>query len=322
MKVDYEFLRMKDGHEVYSTNIEDLLSPENRKAKGLVYEVCPVCQHKHELGIDGFYLDPHYDKRKLGVFASRTAARCNRCGSIFIDDSGSMNIRIPELNFSLGVIRSEIDITVLPEVEQVLRHASELNERELEVLKARNPNLDPKKLGLKTLRSWDRPNILAPFYLMGTPVYYQLRFLDHEAPKYFNPSIKNKPIYIPKGCNFSRKIVICEGVYDAIACMSLYPDRMPVAIIGSDLTPYNVNLIRKLITPEDVLVRMDSTKFGEKIAKMVNESPISYISGEADVVEIDTNDPKGIDPEEYLRSTLGLPLKIDIAEIYENYVKR
>lgn len=322
MKVDYEFLRVKDGHEVYSVSIEDLISPENKRSKDLIYEVCPVCKHRHELGIDGYYLDPQYNKRKLGVFSSRNAARCNRCGSIFIDDSGSMSIRIPELNFDLGVIRNSIEIVKLSDIDEILSKASDLDDKLFKILKARNPYLDPIKLGFKTLRYWHRPNILAPFYLMGTPVYYQLRFLDEDGPKYFNPSIKKKPIYIPKGCNFSRKIVICEGVYDAIACMSLYPDRMPVAIIGGDLTSYNINLIRKLITPEDVLVRMDTTEMGENIAKMINNSPIAYLSGDAEVVKIDTDDAKGIDPEEYLRSTLGLPLKIDIVKLYENYIKR
>lgn len=320
-KVEYQFLRVSEGREYYLTDIEALISDDNQGKPDIVYEVCPVCKHKHDLGIDGYYIDHHYNKRKLGVMPSHTVAHCNRCNAVFLDSTDECRVRIPKLKFNLNTVLTEVSIIKLDETQEVIDHARPLNDAERYVLNARNPKIDPDKYGMMYSSYYNRPAIMVPFYLMGKPIYYQRRFLDREGPKYHNPSIKGKPIYIPKGCDFHSKVVICEGVYDAIACVDLFPGYMPVAILGKDITPYHIDLIRKLITPDDIIVRMDEDKLSQKIADTINKSPLSYLCGEAEIVhvELKDGDDHGYDPEEELRESLGLPRHIEIEDLYENY---
>lgn len=313
--IEYRLLRASNGREVYATDISSLVSDFNDGAETTFYEVCPVCRDRHRRGEKGFYLDPHYNKRKLGVMPDLSMAHCNRCDALFIDSTDECKTFIPKFNFNLGIYE-DFNVVKLKGVGTIMDKSSRISDAMREILKLRNPKLDPDVIGMRTLKGWDRPNILTPFYHQDEIIYYQLRFLDSEEPKYFMPSIKNKPPFIPKGCN-GDKIMICEGVYDALAILSSHPDYVPFAILGSHITPYHINYLRKYMSPSEIAIFMDETSISEEIKEDILRSPLSFYIDEPDIIESD-----GLDPEECLRVDMGLPSSINIAEEYENIIRR
>lgn len=313
MKVEYKFVRKKGSKDVFSMDLTSYVGDANKGFDGSYYLVCPNCRDKHKRGDAGFYLDHHYSKRKLGVVANKSVGHCNRCGSIFVDQTDECRVTIPTWSNPEKVNSNEINIIKLRDIDSIVDKSSDLTSKEVSVLNSRNPFLDPDSLGMKSLRKWHRPNIMTPFYINDELIYYQLRFLDSEFPKYFSPSIRKKPMYIPKGLTDHRNIIICEGVYDALALRYLYPDSMPMAILGSDLTDYQINLIRKYYIPEEVVIFMDDTNLSNKLRDRILSSSLAYYVSDVKVIE-----SEGKDPEEILRELNNLPIKLDIAQLYEN----
>lgn len=313
--VRYKYLYSKDGRDVYQLDIASIVSQSNDGANSTFYEVCPVCRDKHAKGESGYYKDLHYNKRKLGVMPDLSIAHCNRCDALFINKNEYSDVRIPYIHFKSTDFSNDIVIEELKGIDSIFKSSSKLSKSMIELLKIRNPDIDIELNQFRTLKQWDRPNIFTPFFLNGKLVYYQLRFLDDESPKCFMPSIQHKPPFIPLGCD-SDKIIICEGTYDALAIKELVPDSMPFALLGSHITPYHINILRKYFTPTEIIIFMDDTSISRSISKSIKESPLRYYIDDPLIIE--SND---IDPEEYLRKTKGLPVKLNIAEIYEDLIK-
>jgi hypothetical protein len=59
------------------------------------------------------------------------------------------------------------------------------------------------------------------------------------------PPIDFKPPYIIEKSNV-KKFIIVEGVFDAIACLFFYPEYIPFAVLGSQITYYQLELLRSL----------------------------------------------------------------------------
>lgn len=304
-----EFIKNNGERDIYFMDLSKLdLHKVNGKKEGYI-AVCPICKHKHAEGIDGYYLDPNYSKRKLGVDKYKTIAHCYRCDSVILGYKDETKVKIPEFHFKCLLQQDAISVTTLMDAAERYSESKDLTDKERALLKMRNPHLDPDLLGMKVAK-WNRPNILTPFYLNGNLIYYQIRFLDSEHPKYFSPSIKNKPIFIPTS-EYKKDIIICEGVYDAIALLTLYPEYTPVAILGSHITDYQCNLIRKFITPDSISIFMDDTNISEDIYKRLLDTPL------ASYAEISVWESDGLDPEEILRGGKV----INIAEAYESIIQ-
>lgn len=319
--VRYKFLYNKNGRDVYQLDISSIVSQRNEGADNTFYEVCPVCRDRHAEGSHGFYRDLHYNKCKLGVLPDLSMAHCNRCDSLFINRNEYSDVRIPNIHFKSTDFVGDITVSKLKGIESIMKSASKLSKAMIATLQDRNSTIDPEFNELATLKQWDRPNILTPMYINGELVYYQLRFLDDEAPKCFMPSINNKPPFIPKGCN-SHKIIICEGTYDALAIKDLFPDSMPFALLGSHITPYHINILRKFYTPDEILIYMDKVEISKDVAKVIMDSPLKYYIDEPEIIEPtgDPDDPD--DPEEHLRRIRNQSVKLDIAKVYANHNKR
>lgn len=304
-----EFIKHENGRDYYFYDLDKL---DMHETKDGYNAVCPVCKKNHELGIDGFYLDPNYSKRKLGINQSRSIAHCFRCDSVIVSlRNGDAVIRVPKIHFKNLIGADDFMIDTLLDVSEKYDQSKEITDPMRKLLEMRSPGIDPDALGMKSAR-WNRPNILTPFYLNGSLIYYQLRFLDKITPKYFSPPIKNKPIYIPRK-DYTSDIIICEGVYDAIALLKLYPDWTPVAILGSAITDYQCRLIRKYLIPDRIKIFMDDVKLSDKIKLTLMDTPLAYYVVDIEVV----TEHDGEDPEEVLRGN-G---KIEIADIYESLIQ-
>lgn len=113
-----------------------------------------------------------------------------------------------------------------------------------------------EKLGIRGTRiSESQGFIMVPFYINNELIYWQTKLVGYKL-KYYMPPIAHKPLYIPEFRG--NKVVIVEGIFDAIACLYLYPERTPIAILGSYLTDYHIWLLRRYIQPTDCLISLDN----------------------------------------------------------------
>jgi len=140
-------------------------------------------------------------------------------------------------------------------------------------------------------------NPVIPFFFKGEMIYYQIRLIDGESRiKYFSPPIDHKPAYIIEKKE-NKNIIICEGVFDAIACLILYPNYTPFAVLGSSITDYQIWMLRSYI-PDKIKIFMDKTELSvgikERIRNFVNYADIGIVPSD------------GRDPEETLINKLLL----------------
>lgn len=295
--IDFNVIKTKSGKEIYATDLTKLtqgIDPDPNSGSYLC--VCPVCQYNHAKGIDGYSYDPNYRKRKLSVDANREVAYCYRAQHAFIDCSDRIIVNLARIN---PLMQEDVTLIKLANIEDHTDNIRRLTPKHIKYLKDRNPMIDPDLFGIKSFEFWDdRPNVFIPTYWNNELIYYQLRFMDDDIPKYYLPSILRKPLYIPKCKSLDcSKIVICEGVFDAIACYYLYPDRIPVAVFGSDINKYQLGLLRSSIMVDDILIYMDDTSKSKKIKNRLEHSALAnYVS------KIEIRESDGEDPEEYLRS--------------------
>ena len=152
---------------------------------------------------------------------------------------------------------------------------------------------------------WD-DNPVIPFKRNGEIIYYQIRFARGGGKiKYFMPPIKNKPPYvIERDGEKRRRLLIVEGIFDAIAALIQCPEYTPVAVLGSSISDYQIDYLKDYAgVVSDIKIWMDETKISAKIA-----SRLKYSMGYAPIEIIKSYGP---DPEEVLVNILrhGLPLQ-------------
>lgn len=252
---------------------------------------CPYCLEAYKW--DSSYEGVPYTKAKLYVLENMQEGHCFRCDRVFIDNSEQTDVRTsaaqykehktPKKVVKLDGAKWNLDLFEL---------FSEYTEEGYQYL-IRKRHKTMAKL-YKTLKiRFFKENPVIPFFYKGELIYFQIKYVDkkkHGMP-YFSPPISDKPAYIIEH-GLNKKFVICEGVFDAIACLLLYPDRTPFAVLGSSITDYEINMLRSYV-PEDIMIFMDETsisqKIKDKIKDVITYCPISikYSNGE--------------DPEEYYK---------------------
>jgi hypothetical protein len=140
-------------------------------------------------------------------------------------------------------------------------------------------------------------NVVMPFKYKGEIFYYQIRFTGNSPIRYFFPPISAKPPYVidhnvqPTG----NKIIISEGVFDAIADLIMFPDYIPFAVLGSSISDYQMEFLREYV-PSEILIYMDETKISKRIADRV-KCTVDYCP-----IHIIPSD--GEDPEENLKKRI------------------
>lgn len=287
--MNYQELTKKDGRILVLCNFDELLMEafsansmtevqKNVKSNGEYIIQCPFCKSEG------------YMKHKLYVKYDLTVGHCFKCHRAFINvtDTIEYNIKSPvkSRNNSYNLVKLNNDNWTLDMYYNEFDEHDERGERYLMNRHRYLPAL-AKELGFKFYNH----NIIMPFFFHGELIYYQMRFTNKNPIRYFFPPISNKPIY-PIELSNSKDIIICEGVYDSIGCLLMYPDKMPIAILGSSVSDYQIEMIRTY-NPRSITVYMDETKLSIGVIKKLQTV--------IDNVDYHYKRSDGQDPEEMLK---------------------
>lgn len=296
---DYQEITKKDGKKIIFCNMQELLEEsfgvKGEEAvktflKGDEYIChCPFCKAEG------------HTKHKLYVKSDLSVGHCFVCTRAFVnvDDTVKVDYEAPDF-LSRYLPKQPLQIIPLNDPEWSLDRFTyefdDYSEEGVNYLIGRNPFLAGlwKQLGFKF---WDG-NIVMPFWWQGEVIYYQIRFTKKSKIRYFFPRISSPtggaakcPYIIPRSNTDNRWFIVCEGVYDAIACLIQAPAYTPMAVLGSSISDYQLEFLRTYI-PQKILVYMDDTEksigVAKKIREVIDYCPIKIIHSD------------GTDPEENL----------------------
>jgi hypothetical protein len=297
--IDYKETHFKNGKHVIFCNIEDLLKEyyhednmtsiqEHLEPNGKNWVIhCPWCK---EAG---------HRKHKLYIDSDCSRGFCFVCGRIYINIDDEVKFTT-NLESEMSKVLSDFKLVELSDdgmwnLAKYYTEFDDYSEKGVNYLKSRNPFLGSlwETLGIKFFND----NIVLPFKDPdGNLVYYQLRFTDagKDGIRYFFPPIKSKPPYIIQSQESDpEKLIIVEGVFDAIAAFIQCGGKYTiVAVLGSKISDYQLEYIRNWYMPKKILVWMDETELSKGICKRLksvfNYSVVGVIKSE------------GPDPEEIL----------------------
>lgn len=283
------------GNALYILDLEsyvDSMKDENlfQEKKDDYAVMCPICREEKQKE------DPSYKNLKFWIDKSLEFGRCFVCNSVFI----SNNDRIKTVIKPIGPQdMSGIEVSHLNHpywTYDLFNSFPEYDKEGVDYLRKKRHYLLENlyhPLGIR----FSGHNPVIPFFFKGEMVYYQIRLIDGESRiKYFSPPIDHKPAYIIEKKE-NKNIIICEGVFDAIACLILYPKYTPFAVLGSSITDYQIWMLRSYI-PDKIKIFMDKTELSigikERIRNFVNYADIGIVPSD------------GRDPEETLINKLLL----------------
>lgn len=294
---DWTKILSKKGHEIYIGDLEAYVDAQLKdgnftEQRNDILMECPYCidAYKHDRTYEG-----PYKKHKLYVTKNKQMGHCFRCDKIFINSNE--NIRYELSVPGIYTAPQEFQVEKLngrPWNLELFNDFDEESDKGMEYLLKKRHGYFRELKSLLHIR-FSNNNPVIPFYYHGELIYYQIKmaFGNSKLP-YFSPPISHKPLYIIEKKE-NTKFVICEGTFDAIACLILFPDRTPVAILGSSITDYQIAMLRTYV-PEDILIYMDETSLSIK-----NRDKIQRYINYAD---FDIQFSNGEDPEERLKRLL------------------
>ena len=241
------------------------------------YMSCPICSKEG------------YNKLKFYVRKDYSVGWCFHCSTAFYPTLEQVPHEI-RINNDVSDEFKLIKLTEYPEY-------SKLSTSHRTYLDRRNQYI--KLLNYAGIYS-DHHSLVIPFYLNDELVYYQKRSTNSSGLRYFNPPISDKPIYVPPGMKIGKKLIIVEGVFDALASIFLHAELIkdgyvPVAVLGKTLTDYQRKLILSFTIVDEVVVNLDKSELSlncicDTNLKSLGVSYIRYVRSDGD------------DPEEMLNS--------------------
>lgn len=302
MDFQYNEIIKKDGKRIIFCNLEELLmkeyeltSPEELPARldssGKEYIChCPFCRAEG------------HTKHKLYIKSDLTTGHCFVCTRAFIGITDELDMKIPEYNPLPGYFtRTGVEVVPLTDptwrLDRFNSEFDDTSDRGKAYLSTRHPYMVDlaSALGWKY---WDG-NIVMPFRWKGEVIYYQIRFSSGKSRiRYFFPPISAKPPYVIEHLPVvpgQTKVIIVEGVYDAVSCLIQAPEYIPFAVLGSSISEYQMKFLRELL-PGQIVVYMDDTEKSKQVAQRIR-SVIYY----ADIRIIPSD---GTDPEEGMNKRL------------------
>lgn len=247
------------------TDLRKLVEEGNSTLSGGEYRTeCPVCR---ELG-------HNYQKRKLFIKDDFSVGFCFRCGTKFKNKIDFNNLG-RDFKFDISKPKpkeykeeEKIDVSFY-------NQADSFNQLGVDYLKSRREWLfnNYNKLGIK----FKNDRLIIPFFrngnINGEVIFYQCRFYDPEksGKRYFIPPSTNKPIYLsPNGNNDCSTIILCEGPFGAIAISNTYPQYKCGAVMGSNISDYQIFLLSKMNIKKFILY-FDDESINEKAKKILSE---------------------------------------------------
>lgn len=295
--MDYKQVHRKNGEIIVFCNFEELLksfygtnSMEEVKthanSAGEYIIHCPFCKEEG------------HTKHKLYIKSDLTVGHCFVCGRAYVNvtDEVRVNYKVP--NFFPQLIRPQgVNLVTLNDpiwtMDRYYNEFDDFDQKGYNYLVGRNRYLSElyKILGFKF---WDG-NVVMPFFYKGKPFYYQIRFTgNNNKIRYFFPPIKDKPCYIINHGD-NKKLILCEGIFDCISLLIQAPSFTPVALLGSSLSDYQLDMIREYV-PDEVYIMMDEFSISKKIAKKLKEG--------IDYCPIKIIKTYGPDPEEIMNNRI------------------
>lgn len=249
------------------------------------YLKCPLCASSG------------YNKKKLYIKKDFSIGWCFHCNTSFQspipENQDDMTInegfRLDESADNYKLFKLPQEKLFIPEI---------LTNEDRGLLDKRNPYLH--LLDYAGIKSY-KDSFWIPYYINDELIYYQRR-LKHPINdmKYYNPMIEGgKPLYVPPGMRIGSKIILVEGVFDALAAIFLHADKVragftPVAVMGKTLTSYHLWLLNNLSMIDEVIYQLDKTELSlelhEKCGRRLHALSYQYVPS------------NGADPEEILRS--------------------
>jgi len=284
--------------------------------------VCPYCKSKHDK--EGIR---NYSKEKLYIRADLTVGHCFVCGRTFINISNDLKFEVdqPKGLMNFGFIEPFKIVSLEEDSEyglgRYLYDADDIQDSQegIKYLENRHSYLPEiaKALDFRYLPGC----VLMPFRFMNfnrdgsqdgkgdiqkQAFYYQIRFTDPKSKiRYFFPPISKKPPFVITKTNETRKrVIICEGIYDAIALMILTAGKdkdgndlsyIPFACMGSSISQYEMTFLKQL-NPKEIVIFMDEAEISKRI--------LNTIQPELDMCQdykIFASPIHGEDPEEYMK---------------------
>ena len=297
--VDYKEITTKKGKKVVFCNMEDLLMDIYgvgtmdqvrtflNESTGEYICHCPFCKAEG------------HTKHKLYIKEDLSEGHCFVCTRAFINinDNVDVSFKVPEFGNFFGWKGFNLVPLTDPtwSLDKYKYEFDDYSEKGVQYLIGRHGFM--KELyKVLDFKFWE-DNVVMPFKYKGEIFYYQIRLTGDSPIRYFFPPISAKPPYVidhnvqPSG----NKIIISEGVFDAIADLIMFPEYIPFAVLGSSISDYQLEFLREYV-PSEILIYMDETKISKKIADRV-KSTIDYCP-----IHIIPSD--GEDPEENLKKRI------------------
>ena len=299
--LDYQEIRKKDGGILIFTHLLELLMERFNVAteeelqghlKGDHYIChCPFCEAEG------------HTKKKLYITSDYSVGHCFVCGRAWVNVDDSIKFNVTMNDFMESTFYRPLEIIPLRDpiwtIDKYYNEFDSYSDKGMAYLNTRHPfmcELAPM-LEFKYIDG----NIVMPFKYRNQVIYYQIRFTGNNKIRYFFPPISAKPPYIIEHGD-CKKVIICEGIFDAIALLIMAPEYMPVAILGSSISDYQLEFIREYV-PDEIIVYMDETEISKRVANKI-QSVIDYCP-----IRIIKSD--GQDPEENLKRRLKLNKKLN-----------
>lgn len=299
---EYKEVEKRDGTRLIFCNIEELLLDfygahnldeikQHETDTGEYIIHCPFCKEEG------------HTKHKLYIKSDLSVGHCFVCHRAYINvkDEVKFEVNLPDFGYTFN--REPFKLVKLEDpywtLDKFQYEFDDFDEKGYQYLLGRHKYMKDlyKILGFKFLDG----NVVMPFYYHGEVIYYQIRFTGNSSIRYFFPPISKKPVYmIEHGC--PKKLIICEGVFDAISLLIQAPTYTPIAVLGSSINNYQMEFIREFV-PDKILIYMDETKLSYSILKKL-QTVVDYCP-------IDIIRSNGEDPEEHLKKLIkyNRPLK-------------
>ena len=302
--MEYKEIVKKDGRKIVFLSFEDFLKDYfhvrtmeevESHAKGDEYVChCPFCKAEG------------HKKHKLYLRTDLTTGFCFVCTRTFVNitDTVKPEVLVPRSISNFGMGPSKYIPATMNDpnftIDQYNYEFDDFDETGYQYLLRRHGFFKDlyKVLGIKF---WNG-NVVIPFIHDGVPFYYQIRFTNNGKIRYYLPKVQpQKPGFCieRKDIDSRKRILIVEGVFDAIAALIQCPDYTPFAVLGSSISDYQISQLRDYSGYlKEIRIWMDETKISMGIADKVKQSfdycPISIIKS------------NGPDPEEILKERLSL----------------
>lgn len=299
----------KKGKRIAFCNFEDMLMdafgctvPEQLSqfagSNGEYIIHCPFCKESGE-----------HSKHKLYIKSTMDVGFCFTCERSYVNVDNEIHLTV-DLPESFCLFPEPFKPYKLPEMGdwglyKYIMEADDYDQGGVNYLINRHKYMAQliEPLGIRFFQG----NPMIPFRLYGNGevFYYQIRFAGGSKIKYFHPNIpgykegekgKKPPYVIAKEHEDRTRLVICEGIFDAISMLIMCPSAIPVAVLGSHITDYQMDYLRQFIMPTQILVYMDETELSKGI--------VERLKTKFDYCPIRIVYSNGMDPEEKMREIM------------------